>query len=422
MTRPVRPPASDLLRLPVLAFILALLVLSSACTVEDPPASTVPFDAIDIDRLLESAVDRGVAPGLVAAVVDRQGVVYIGAFGERDVAAGLPMETDTIFRMMSLTKPIVSVAAMMLHEEGAFELDDPISMYLPAETDRHVMTAFNMSDATFDTEEPTTPVTIRQVFTHTSGAGYDFSSPELARLAEVTGEDAGTFPLLYQPGTRWNYSVSTDRLGELVEAVSGESLFDFLHARIFSPLGMDDTFYVVPAEKRTRVATSHQRQPDGQLLETPNPAELASPERGRTGLFSTAPDYARFVEMLLNRGMGRRERLLEPETVELMTRNHIGDLTVVAQIGSDPALSSPFPINPGVDHFGLGFQIAVPDVDGLRSPGSFSWSGLHNTHFWADPDRGLAGILFVQLLPFYDERVMDLFEDFERLVNQSFPE
>ncbi len=399
---------------------LAALGAIFGCTAENGPSLTVPADAADIDRLLQSAVDTGVARGLVAVVVDRQGIVYIGAFGERDAANGLPMETDTVFRLMSLTKPVVSVGAMMLYEEGAFDLDEPIAAYLPAESDRHVIASFDMSDGTYTTVEPDTPVTIRQIFTHTSGAGYDFSSAEFARLRATTGEDPGQFPLLYHPGTRWNYSVSTDRLGELIEALSGQSLVEFLNARIFTPLGMEDTFYAVPAEKAGRVATTHQRQDDGSLLENPNPADLVSPPLGRTGLFSTGPDYARFVEMLLNDGQGPSVRILEPGTVPLMRENHIGDLRVVTQTGSDPALSSPFPINPGVDFFGLGFQIAAPERDGMRSPGSFSWSGLYNTHFWADPNRGLAGLLFVQILPFYDERTMSLFEDFEALVNQSF--
>lgn len=405
-----------------MGLVLGFTVLGApfGCTAEDGPALTVPADAAGIDRLLQSSVETGVARGVVAAVVDRQGIVYIGAFGARDAAGDLPMETDTIFRMMSLTKPVVSVAAMMLHEEDGFDLDEPIAAYLPAEADRHVIASFDMSDGTYTTTEPASPVTIRQIFTHTSGAGYDFSSAELSRLRAVTGEDPGQFPLLDHPGTRWIYSVSTDRLGELIEALSGENLADFLDARIFTPLGMEDTFYAVPPEKAGRVATTHQRLNDGSLLENPNPEDLLSPPLGRTGLFSTGPDYARFVEMLLNDGAGPSARILERGTVPLMTENHIGDLRVVTQTGADPALSSPFPINPGVDYFGLGFQIAVPGPAGMRSPGSFSWSGLYNTHFWADPNRGVAGLLFVQILPFYDEQVMSLFGDFETLVNQSF--
>jgi CubicO group peptidase (beta-lactamase class C family) len=400
--------------------LLLLVLILPACVGEEIPTSTVPLDAADIDRLLQAAVDRGVARGLVAAVVDREGVVYVAAFGEGDAANHRPMETDSIFRMMSMTKPIVSVAAMMLYEDGAFELDDAIADYLPSEADRHVIDSFNLDDGTYTTTAPESPVTLRQVFTHTSGAGYDFSSPELARLREVTGEDPGRFPLIYQPGTRWNYSVSTDRLGELIEVVTGQPLPGFLETRIFAPLGMEDTFYAVPAGKAARVVTTHQREADGSPSEVPNPAELQSPPRGRTGLFSTALDYARFLEMLLNDGQGPEARILDPDTVALMTRNHIDGLTVVAQIGSDPAVSSPFPINSGLDHFGLGFQIAVPEVGDLRFPGSYSWSGLYNTHFWVDPTRGLAGILLVQLLPFYDDQVMALFGDFEILVNQSF--
>lgn len=406
------------------ALVLALLL--AACTSAREPAESPdpPSTPAAIDALLETAVAAGVAPAIVAMVADPDGVLYRSAVGMQDVGRGIPIAEDSIFRMMSMTKPIASVAAMMLYEDGVFELDDPITEYLPDEADRQVLIGLtvNRTGAVPALRPPSSPVTIRQIFTHTSGAGYDFSNPVLAELREATGEDPGGFPLLFDPGVRWNYSVSTDRLGELVEASAGIAFDEFLRTRVFDPLGMADTFYVVPADKVDRVATTHQREADGSLTETPNPAAIGGPPRGRTGLYSTAGDYIRFLQMLLNAGAGRAGRLLAPESVELMRENHIGDLTVVTQYGVDPTLSRPFPMNAGVDKFGLGFQIAVGNGGNadLRSPGSYSWSGLYNTHFWVDPQRRLAGVLLTQLLPFYDERVMALYRDFEELANRTF--
>lgn len=410
----------------VLAALLLVVFVAACAPAPDPaaPTTTAP-DSGAIDTRLQSAVDDGVVRGLVAMVTDQDGVVYSGAFGFEDVALGEAMRTDSIFRMMSMTKPIASVAAMMLHDDGAFGLDDPIEDYLFREETRAIVESFDADSegvVSMRMQALETPVTIRQVFTHTSGAGYDFSSVLLTRLREATGEDPGGFPLLYQPGTRWNYSVSTDRLGELVETLSGTAFDEFLRTRIFEPLNMTDSFYAVPAGKLDRAVTTHQRGADGLLAETPNPVVLEGPPRGRTGLYSTAPDYIRFLQMLLNDGQGPGGPLLAPGTVESMRGNHIGDLTVVTQAGVDPAVSRPFPINAGADKFGLGFQIAVSDNGNadLRSPGSYSWSGLYNTHFWVDPERELAGVLLMQLLPFYDEQVMALYEDFEVLVNRNF--
>ncbi len=410
---------------PVAASLLLVAFVAACAPAPERVAPTTGPDPGAIDTRLQAAVDDGVVLGLVAMVTDRDGVVYSGAFGFQDVASGLAMRQDSIFRMMSMTKPLASVAAMMLYDEGAFGLDDPIADYLPYEETRAIVESIETdSEGILSMRMQTleTPVTIRQVFTHTSGAGYDFSSELLTRLREATGEDPFGFPLLYQPGTRWNYSVSTDRLGELVEKLTGTAFDEFLRTRIFEPLDMTDSFHAVPAGKLARVATTHQRGADGVLAEAPNPPVLEGPPLGRTGLYSTAPDYIRFLRMLLNDGRGPNGPLLAPETVESMRRNHIGDLTVVTQTGVDPQVARPFPINAGADKFGLGFQIAVSDNgnEALRSPGSYSWSGLYNTHFWVDPGRGLAGVLLIQLLPFYDPQVMELYEDFEVLVNRDF--
>lgn len=403
------------------AFLLVALLAACSPVSDAPPLVETPAPAT-IDALLQGAVDTGAVPGIVAAVVDAESTLYTGAFGLQSVETRRPMEPDSIFRMMSMTKPVASVAAMMLYEEGAFGLDDPIADYVPAEASRHVISAFDMEQGTYELVPPDSLVTIRQALTHTSGAGYDFSSPELARLRDVTGDDPGQFPLLYQPGLRWNYSVSTDRLSDMVEAISGTNFATFVRMRIFEPLGMEDTFWSVPPPKIDRVVTTHERQDDGSLVETANPDVLEGPARGRSGLFSTAPDYARFLQMLLRNGEGPTGRLLAPETVALMRENHIGDLTVVTQVGVDPRLSRPFPVNAGVDTFGLGFQIAERALPGMRAEGSYSWSGLYNTHFWVDPARGIAGILLTQLLPFYDDRVMALYADYEAHVNEVFGE
>jgi len=374
-----------------------------------------------VDAYLTGVVRDTRIPGIVALVVDADRVVYTGAFGRQNVAAGVPMAADSIFRIASMTKPVTSVAVMMLVQEGDIGLDDPVSDYLPAFEDLKVIENFNAADKTYTTRPAATPMTVRHLLTHTSGLGYAFSNPTLAALV---GSDPGAsvtrFPLLHDPGARWTYGESTRVLGTLVEEVSGQPLDEFFAERIFLPLGMSDTFYTVPRPKAGRVVTVHRTTPEG-LVETPNPADITAPVYGDGGLHSTAADYGKFIQLFLNNGRAPSGmRLLSETTVASMGDNHIGAIFVEQQPGALPALSAPFPLGAGRDKFGLGFQITGPHGDAFaRSPGSMSWAGIFNTEFWIDPARGIGGVLLMQYLPFYDAAAIQTLQGFERRVYEG---
>jgi CubicO group peptidase (beta-lactamase class C family) len=375
----------------------------------------------EIDSYLAGVVRDTRIPGVVGLAVEADGVVYVGAFGRQDVANDVPMATDTIFRIASMTKPVTSVAVMMLVQEGDLELDDPVAQYLPAFEDKPVIESFNAADKTYTTRPAATPMTVRHLLTHTSGLGYTFSNTTLAQLAPPgPGASIADLPLLHDPGTRWTYGESTRVLGTLVEEVSGQPLDEFLAERIFVPLGMSDTSYRVPAPKTSRVATVHRTTAEG-LVETPNTAEITAPVYGDGGLHSTAADYAKFIQLFLNDGRAPDgTRLLSEATVRLMGQNHIGNVRVEQQPAALPALTEPFPLGAGRDTFGLGFQITGAHDDPLsRSPGSMSWAGIFNTEFWIDPERGIGGVLLMQYLPFYDAAAIEALQGFERRVYQG---
>ena len=294
----------------------------------------------EIDAYLTGVVRDTRIPGIVALVVDADRVVYTGAFGRQNVAAGVPMAEDSIFRIASMTKPVTSVAVMMLVQEGDIGLDDPVSDYLPAFEDKQVIENFNPADKTYTTRPAARPMTVRHLLTHTSGLGYAFSNHTLAALVGAEpGASVTRFPLLHDPGARWTYGESTRVLGTLVEEVSGQALDEFLSERIFVPLGMSDTFYTVPAPKAGRVVTVHRTTPEG-LVETPNPAEITAPVYGDGGLHSTAADYAKFIQLFLNDGRAPNGmRLLSEATVALMGENHIGAIFVEQQPAALPALT-----------------------------------------------------------------------------------
>jgi CubicO group peptidase (beta-lactamase class C family) len=331
------------------------------------------------------------------------------------------MASDTIFRIASMTKPVTSVAVMMLVQEGDIGLDDPVANYLPAFEGKEVIDTFNAADKTYTTRPASGPVTVRHLLTHTSGLGYTFSNPTLAALASPEpGTSISGLPLLHDPGTRWTYGESTRVLGTLVEEVSGQPLDEFLSERIFVPLGMSDTFYTVPAPKVARVTTVHRTTPAG-LVETPNPTEITAPVYGDGGLHSTAADYAKFIQLFLNDGRAPNGmRLLSEATVRLMGQNNTGSVLVEQQPAALPALTEPFPLGAGRDTFGLGFQITGAHDDPFaRSPGSMSWAGIFNTEFWIDPRRGIGGVLLMQYLPFYDGAAIETLQGFERRVYQG---
>ncbi len=396
--------------------LLPMLALALLAPLEAAAQHALPRSA-DIDAYLQSAVATHV-PGVVAMVADADHVLYSGAFGRQDDGRNVPMAVDTIFRLASMTKPVTSVAVMMLVEEGKISLDEPIAKYLPEFRNETVFETFNPADKTFTKRPAKTQITIRHLLTHTSGLGYAFSSSILAQLLGGDPNASSTrYPLLHDPGTKWTYGESTRVLGRLVEQVSKQPLDRFVQARILGPLGMTDTFYSVPDSKHDRVATIH-RTTDKGLVEDSNPAKIDAPVYGDGGLHSTAADYVKFMQMFLHGGVAADgRRLLAAKTIEMMGENQIGAVRVEQQPTANPLVSRPFPLGAGRDTFGLGFQITgAHDDPHARSPGSMSWAGIFNTEFWIDPQRKLCGVLLMQYLPFYDESAIDTLVGFERLV------
>ena len=350
-----------------------------------------------LGAVIAGEIERGRVPGAVALVARRGRVGYFESFGQRDAAAGAPMAKDAIFRIYSMTKPITSVAAMMLWEDGRFLLSDPIAKYLP---DLAALDVAVERDGVLERVPALRAVTIQDLLRHTSGLTYEFrgSGPvhRMYRSAKVdsraqsnAGQVAalGRLPLLHQPGTRWEYGRSTDVIGRLVEVLSGQTLGEFFERHILAPLGMVDTAFHLPERHHSRLAEAFGRDPDSgvavQLLEVRDPPGF---ESGGGGLVSTAADYARFLQMLLNGGTLEGRRLLSRKTIEFMTADHLGPIT-----------GAPDLLIPG-HGFGLGFavrlQAGIAHVPG--SIGQYFWGGLAGTTFWVDPAEQLFALLLIQ--------------------------
>jgi CubicO group peptidase (beta-lactamase class C family) len=396
--------------------VTALLVLIGPALAAQELANSAAIDAY-----LDRAVAETKIPGLVALVVDDDGVLYSHTAGLRDVAGGTPMSLDTIFNIASMTKPVAVAAIMMLVEEGKLSLDDPISKYVPEFAAKPVMTDFNAEAGTYSTRPAASEVTIRQLLSHSSGLSYPFSSAKVARLSNGTpGFDASTLPLLTDPGTEWRYAGGIAVVGRVLERIEGKSLDVFLEERMFGPLGMSDTGYAVPNDKRGRVVTVH-RMTDNGLVEAPVPAEVRSGVSGDGGLYSTAPDYAKFIQLVLDKGLAPSgTRVLAAESIAEMSRNQLGTVRVELQDEPLPLLARAFPVGAGRDGFGLGFQVTgAHDDDDTRAPGSLSWAGIFNTEFWIDPANGIGGVLLMQYLPFYDQEAIDTLVGFEARVYEG---
>jgi CubicO group peptidase (beta-lactamase class C family) len=372
-----------------------------------------------LDDRLARYVDDGRLPGWLVTVSRHGRLAHVSCYGSRDTGQGLPAEPDTLWRIYSMTKPVTSVAAMMLYEEGAFQLTDPVSRFIPSFAGVRVYTGG--SDQRPVTVPATEPVRIWHLLTHTAGltygfhrvhpvdamyraAGFDVALPGLT-LAEAC-DGWAAIPLLFQPGTEWNYSVATDVLGRVVEVASGQRLDEFFAQRIFGPLGMTDTGFFAPPEDLARLAVLYGHGRDGTLTPLDALAENArkppSMLSGGGGLVSTAADYHRFTQLMLHRpdspaGELDGVRLLSPRTVRYMGRNHLPGGLDLATFGR--------PINAEAPQrgsgFGLGFAVVVDPVRTgvVCSPGELSWGGLASTAFWIDPAEELTVSFFTQLIP-----------------------
>jgi len=386
-----------------------------------PPAPLSTGSWSDISSFLADSVCRGDAPGVVALVVDRDRVLYHEAFGRMNVARNVPMARNAIFRIASMTKAVTSVAVMQLVEQGRVGLDDDVGAYVPRLARPQVISSVDEKTGTIVTRPASRPITIRQLLTHTSGIGYSWSDHRLAIAQRKIGAANDTeLPLVNEPGAQWTYGAGTRVIGEVIERVTAQRIDAYLESRIFVPLGMRDTHYTVPPEKYSRVVTVHQKA-NNAITETQNPTPLPVSIRGDGGLFSTAADYGRFVQMILNGGQLGGVRILDEATVAEMSTNQTGAIKVRLQPIADVLRSRPYPLGAGQDVWGLGFQIAAPTTPSplMRSPGSLSWAGINNTYYWIDPRKQVGAVILMQMLPFYDEAALRVLNGFEERVYRS---
>ena len=367
-----------------------------------------------IDRHFARYVDDGRLAGWLALVSRKGRIAHLSTYGRRNIASGAPVEADTLWRMYSMTKPLTSVAAMMLYEEGAFDLRDPIARWIPSFASMRVYTGGAAAAPT--TRPAGEPVRVWHLLTHTAGltygfhhvhpvdamyaaAGYEWGTPPGVDLATAVDAWAG-LPLMFEPGSEWAYSVATDVLGRLVEVVSGMPLDQFFAERIFAPLGMTEAAFWVPEDKAARLATLYGVRPgERTAVEIDGRAALRPPDllSGGGGIIATARDYHRFTQMLLNGGDLDGARILGPRTVAFMTRNHLPGGADLQSFGRPLFAETSFD---GVG-FGLGFSVSLDNAAAklIGSTGEFAWGGAASTAFWVDPTEELTVVFLTQLLP-----------------------
>ncbi|SBT88277.1 CubicO group peptidase, beta-lactamase class C family [Streptomyces sp. DI166] len=384
-----------------------------------------------LDRHFAHHVDEGRLPGFLVAVARGGRVAHLTTYGQRDIAAGLPVEADTLWRIYSMTKPVTSVAALLLMEEGRLDLDDPVGRHLPAFAEPRVYVSG--SGANVRTRPAAGPLLIRHLMTHTAGLTFAFYNCHPvdalyrdARLdsAVLPGSDLAetvdvyaSLPLQFDPGTQWNYSVATNVLGRVIEVVSGQPLDTFMAERVFRPLGMTDAGFEVSGEQSDRLAELYGGTDDGGITPIPGLPLHGRPRflSGSGGMAASAYDIHRFMELLRRRGELDGTRLLAPDTVDLMTSNHLPGGVDLRSFGSRPAHDEA--CNDGLG-FGLGVSVVV-DPSRTRAPsrtGTYGWSGAATTTFWVDPSRDLTVQFMTQLRPKTSHTV---FPDLKRLVHEA---
>ena len=382
-----------------------------------------------IDTLLRQAVEAGEVPGVVAMVTDCEGPIYEGAFGERMLGQGTPMTVDTVGWIASMTKALTGAGAMQLVEQGRLDLDAPASRVIPEIAQAQVLTGFDDSGRP-QTRPPKRPITLRHLLTHTAGFGYDTWEPRIKQYQVAadlpltsTGKHASlNTPLLFDPGERWTYGISIDWAGKMIEAVSGQTLGEYLRVHLFEPLGMDSTAFRITPAMRARLAKVHQRGAEGALTALPDFEVVQDPEfeMGGGGLYACTGDYLKFVRMMLNDGAGNGARVLRPETVDLMARNNMGEHRVTPLRSALPARSNDAELFPGLPKsWGLSFQINLRAAPTGRPAGALMWAGLANSYYWIDRASGVGGVYLTQILPFADARSLPLYYAFETAVYQS---
>jgi methyl acetate hydrolase len=381
-----------------------------------------------IDGVLSEAVDAREVPGVVAMAATDKGVLYEGAFGTRDLGKGSAMTLDTVFRIASMVKAMTCVAAMQLVEQGKLELEEPVPNIDPALGSPQVLEGFDAAGAP-KLRPAKRPITLRHLLTHTAGFSYEIWDPDTVRYVKTSGMPslasgkvaALRMPLAFDPGDKWEYGVNIDWVGRLVEVISEQPLDAYFHDKIFAPLGMKDSGYVPAPEQRSRQASVHQRQADGGLVPQP-PETPSTPEfwSGGGGLYSTARDYLTFLQMLLHGGSFNGMRLLRPETVAQMAKNHTGDIPAGVLKTANPSRSNDVDLFPGAEiRWGLGYMLNMQPGPSGRSAGTVSWGGIFNTYYWLDPTQRVTGLIMTQILPFGDDLALKLYGRFERSVYEA---
>lgn len=375
-----------------------------------------------IRTALEIGLKESGLPGVAIAAITPGGENVNLAVGAPALDADAPLTPDAVFWIASMTKAITALAALQLVEAGQLNLDEPVGKWLPGLAEPQVLEGFG-EDGAPRLRPARGPITLRGLLTHTSGFGYDFASPDLARWLSHTGSNTlGTtapsgLPLLFDPGEKWAYGHGIDFVGLLIEAVTGKDLNAVFAEQVFGPLGMKDTGLALSAAQRERLAPMHMRLPDGGLA--PLPFALPEPphfQMGGGGLYSTAGDYLRFLTALRDPAPG----LLSPDLMAMLLTSQLSDPRPGVLKSSAPHLARDFDAFPGQPTgWSLGFLVNLEPGPAGRSAGSLSWAGLSNCYYWLDLERGVAGVMLAQLLPFADPAALALFDRFERAVYAS---
>lgn len=382
------------------------------------------WSAPGLDETLRESLQRRKIPAVAAMLATADQTTYSGAFGKRDSASGVDVKPDSIFAIASMTKAITTTAAMQLVERGKLTLDEPAAKHLPELGKLNVLQGFDGAGKPI-LRPATKPVTLRNLMTHTSGFAYDTWDADILRYTSQAGGAippgtvAPLVPLAFEPGTRWQYGYGLDWTGRLVETVSGQTLEQYFQSNILQPLGMKDTSFILAPEKFDRLVSQYTRQPDGSLKE--NPRTMPMPPKaynGGGGLYSTAPDYVRFMQMILRHGRGSgKEQVLQAKTVQMMEANQVGAIRAGVLKTARPAISSDVDFHPGAtDKYTFGFLMNPTGYEGGRSAGSLAWGGVYNTYYWIDPKRALCAVVMMQFLPFADKEGVGLLSDFEHAV------
>jgi CubicO group peptidase (beta-lactamase class C family) len=409
----------------------ALLRTAAAAAAGLIPGAAIPglaapprlqFRNDEMEAALQARVDAADVPGLVATAAAERSVVYQGAFGVRSAGARAGMSADTIFSIASMTKLLTSVAAMQLVERGRIKLDEPAARIDPELGSPQVLDGFD-SQGMPQLRAARKPITLRQLLTHTSGFSYQLWDANVIRYGKAARNNPALprTPLMFDPDARWAYGGSLDRVGRLVEIISGQNLGRYFHDHILGPLGMNDTGFVLTENQHARRASLHLRKADGTLAPQPL-VKRAAPKvfSGGGGIYSTAPDYLILLQALLNGGGPAGKGILRPQTVALMSTNQIGNLDAGILKTTNPALSDDVDFFPGVRlRWGLGDMINIDPVPDGRRAGSQTWAGLYNTYYWIDPASRIAGVIMMQILPFADRRALSVYRLFERGIYRS---